>query len=138
MEERPPTLIKQLVNERFEPLEFLQHVFSFPIIVNEKQTSFIDLLLNTLNSNMKSRHQDPSDKYLYSPISELELYKLLAIKLIQGLETRGKTHHVGRGLYDEVQKYLGINRTKVFSCIYIIFHNITNKIIGNIWVLASW
>lgn len=113
VEECPPTLIKQLVNERFEPFQFLQYVFSSPITVNEQKTSFINLLQNTLNINMKTRHPDWETNTLYRNITEVETYQALAIKLMQGLETRGKTKHVGRDLYEKVHNYLAINRAKV-------------------------
>lgn len=113
VEERPPSLTKQLVNQRFEPIQFLQHVLSSSITVNRHQTSFIELLQNTLNINMISRHPGKETSSLYREVTEVETYKILAIKLMQGLETRGKTKHVDRGLYEEVQNYLGINRAKV-------------------------
>lgn len=113
MEEQPPSLIKQLINQRYEPLQFLQHILSSSIVVNGKETSFITLLENTININMKNRHPGQQKQSIYHKITETETYKLLAIKLMQGLDTRGKTKHVDKGLYEEVHKYIGVNRTKV-------------------------
>ena|SRR5271163_2107054 len=90
VEERPPTLVKQLIRESLTEFQFFKHVLSTPISINGHATSFIDLLRNTIKTNVESRHPGQESKNLYTPISEDEVYKSIAIKLMQGLETRGR------------------------------------------------
>jgi DNA-binding protein Fis len=83
------------------------------ISINGYVTSFIDLLRNTININIKSRHSGQENNNLYNLVSEDERYKSTVIKLIQGLNMRGNIEHVERGLYDKVMEYIEINKRKV-------------------------